>query len=1320
MPQLETALIVKLRDTLPWESALAPKDVQTQIQAGTYSGTYSGTLTMPDLSQPFNQADYQRRDRELAWFDTRTAAAVVEVSIEVGDVWNADVTRPIMQGPQVPHLTYNPQDVSAAGTLSRVVHVKNASIPLDALQVDRDLCGRDILVYETLFQAVANLFEPPPITSSGAAITPVTAWSFAEGTAMRADISSNLALNKPLFKNPDSNLADRDNQLAGYTAQLCQILKNPFAFADRLYVGVYGPDSREVETYTLIEPLFVPGTVYDDGDQVYYLGSYYQVIQGTGSTTDPPITGGIISPAWQLITGPTLRTWTCEPALSDRNRFVYNTSQETLQWFRETASYEHVPQLVALSIPGIFSGQTITTEPEIPERKDGQFWRNKAAHIVPEGAMLVDLVSLDNLASQVQKGFKVTTEGVALTIPSSGSVWFPDPFNPSYPQPIAGGNYRISALVKPSGVLEFPAGENNNNVGGTGGGATLSGYATLTYSLGLPPVGWTLELDYTNLSGSTNGFTVSAQIGNVTIFENAALYFIDANGQPVPNGTLVTSPAFPFQPSGQADVLSLSWTGGTGQLHIRTIRLKTAVPWGHYEIVGNFAGQTGTVDVIGQSGVPGVMNWDFTIAQSPNNAFNLMWNRDSQLPIAFLRMDLGTTSQSTPTPNSQGFENYRQDCLVRAVRSAKQSFNEAFYSNTEVTFNFAGTWDSDSTERWMALIESTEPRLRELKNIPSDSVVPDRQYYVAYGSLTYEGNTYQAGSSFLGNQATSYSWLSNTGQVNQTGAWLRSKATHNGRPCLAPAGVYFDYQAGTMTAAYSPERTTPELVTTQPWMIEQGFYAAQAEFWLPRNIGDIDLISVGGRHPLHPVPVPIGIDVGLIANFRLDESTGFLAHDSSPNQNNFALSNVGGPIWGPGQIGGCYNPNAYNVFYQVASSTLPIFRSLLTGYSISLWFKGITGYAGGYIFAESSTTHSSWMGLYQPPNTNQIAAYLTINGTNRVNAFISSAALLDGNWHHVVLTDTHAVPDSSHNTWTLYVDGVATGSVSYVSSDITPSDFNATALGGAYGSPVFDKWLGSIDEVRLYNRILSTSEITTLYNSGASGILPPSGFDIGMVARWALDETSGNTAYDSTTNANNLSVTPSTFLPSVWGPGHTNNAFTSNGSQGFTPPASPIDLPLYRTTGWATAFWFKAAPAAGTVLGDIWWEFSKTSGNNSNFDLHASNGHVYLVAADSTGTHFINVSTNAVVQDGSWHHIVFSDSSGQLTCYVDNVVDLATSYNPSVVSNYRMDLMSFCCSTNTDYNPSSLRCLNAGVSVDEVRLYNRPLSADDVAQLFAS
>lgn len=824
--QLETALLIRLRDTLRWESALAPVNA---------SGTFSGTLTAPDTErQTFTALDYERRDRELAWLDTRNAAAVVDVSLEVADVWNATALRPRMEGPQVGHIDYQPQDV--ANMLSRVIHVKYASVPIEALRVDRELSGRDVVIYETLFNAVQNLFAAPPISTSGAPSPTVTAWSYAQGTAAQQDINSNLPLDRALFRTPDMNLSDRDNQMAAYVSQLCQVLKNPFAYADRLYVAVYGVDSREVETYTLIEQLFEAGTVYFEGDEIYHNDVIYRVKPGVGTTSDVPWD----SPwAWDIVTTPNKRVWTAEPALSGRNRFVYDVLSQTIQWFRESADVQHIPQLVALAVPGIFSGQTLQVIAQVPERKDGQFWRNKAAHVVPAGGTLSDFRSLDTVAREVQHNFTIQTTGASLPVPVMASVYFPDPVTSSKALPA--GQYRVSALVEPNSIVEIPGGENNQGVGGIASGVTFSGYTSVSYNVGFPPTAWTVEFDYTNLSGSTDGFRVRASIGSSLIFDDTApFYFNDDNGDPLPNGTIVTSPAFPFTGNGSPQVFTLAWTGGTGQLHVRAVRFRsTALNTGRFRISGTLAGQHAFADVIGQNAVPGVLNWDFTVAAPSTTDMTLWYEKAAELPIRFFRMDMAKIGQATATPNSQGFENYRQDCLVRAARSAKQAFTDAYFAGTEAgTFLSAGTiWDVASTERWIATIEQAEPRLRQIENVDANAISPGRTYVVTSGSLIYEGQGYGTGkgSIFIGNQDSVYVWAV-TGNVNQVGAWQKSKSTHNGRPALVPAGVYFDYTYGTATAANPPDLTVPELATLQPWMIELGFYVSQPEFWLPKNV----------------------------------------------------------------------------------------------------------------------------------------------------------------------------------------------------------------------------------------------------------------------------------------------------------------------------------------------------------------------------------------------------------------------------------------------------------------------------------------------------
>lgn len=819
--QLDTALLVTVRDGLRWESALAPV---------TASGTYSGTLYRPDTDGVVKAYEYGQRDRELAWLDTRNAAAVVEVALEVADVWHASANRPRLAGPQIGHFTYTGQDTSGPGLLSKVVHVKNASVPVDALATDADLKGRDTLVYETLYRAVRDLFTRSPITSSGvSSFTDVTAWSLATGTELQKDVSASLPMNRDLFRDPDFNLAERDNQMAGYVATMCQLLKNPFAYANRLYIGIYGVGGREVETYTLTQDKFIPGQAYGDGDEITRDDTTYRVRPGTGTTTNTPWT----SPGqWEAVSA-RKRVWTCEPALPGRNRIVYNIETQELQWFGISTAEIHAPQIVALSIPGIVAGQTITVQPGVPERKDGQFWRRKAALIVPEGGTLLDRSTLQRTETQRTSGFQLQKECVSLTVPSTGLIHFPDQTTGSYPQALPGGFYRAAALVEVNSTVVLRGSQNAQAYSGTLSGVDYPGPRKVSWQVSLPPGQWQVEVDYTNLAGSTDGFQVTCDLDGAVIFDDTVpLTFVDGDGEPLVNGTLKTTAPFLFQPTGQAQVFGLNWSGGNGAFHVRELRFTAQdVTETRIRMSGTLAGSRAVADVVGQNLVPGVIAWDFQAGSNAYDDLRISLENPALLPVRVLQVDVARFGTSEPTPNTQGFEAYRSDCLNRAVRSAQQSFTAAVQAGVDLDFSAeTGVWTPSSTDRWMSTLEQAEPRLRTRSNVQSGFICPDRQYVVAKGSLVYEGNGYAVGSSFIGHVDDVYVWAS-AGTLNQDGAWQPSRATHLGRPALVPAGVYFDYSAGTVAQGYDATYTTPEVATLQPWMIAAGFYTAQSEFW---------------------------------------------------------------------------------------------------------------------------------------------------------------------------------------------------------------------------------------------------------------------------------------------------------------------------------------------------------------------------------------------------------------------------------------------------------------------------------------------------------
>ncbi|HWY74839.1 MAG TPA: immunoglobulin domain-containing protein, partial [Verrucomicrobiae bacterium] len=90
-----------------------------------------------------------------------------------------------------------------------------------------------------------------------------------------------------------------------------------------------------------------------------------------------------------------------------------------------------------------------------------------------------------------------------------------------------------------------------------------------------------------------------------------------------------------------------------------------------------------------------------------------------------------------------------------------------------------------------------------------------------------------------------------------------------------------------------------------------------------------------------------------------------------------------------------------------------------------------------------------------------------------------SAGITDTNFHHVAVT-------KSGSTVVFYIDGTAFPAPAYS----TPFSFGTSAAIGMRADTVNDSFLGSIDEVSVYNRPLAVSEIQTIYYSSSMGKCP--------------------------------------------------------------------------------------------------------------------------------------------------------------------------------------------------------------------------------------
>ncbi len=128
-------------------------------------------------------------------------------------------------------------------------------------------------------------------------------------------------------------------------------------------------------------------------------------------------------------------------------------------------------------------------------------------------------------------------------------------------------------------------------------------------------------------------------------------------------------------------------------------------------------------------------------------------------------------------------------------------------------------------------------------------------------------------------------------------------------------------------------------------------------------------------------------------------------------------------------------------------------------------------------------------------------------------------------WTHLVITYN---ADSVDNNPLIYIQGASVGVTEVTAPEGTRStDVGSNLIIGnqAGDDRTFD---GTIDEMRLYTRILGSTEITANYNGGA-GRYWPSDFR-NLVAWWHMDEGAGSSIYDQTNRGNTGTITSASWV----------------------------------------------------------------------------------------------------------------------------------------------------------------------------------------------
>ncbi len=223
---------------------------------------------------------------------------------------------------------------------------------------------------------------------------------------------------------------------------------------------------------------------------------------------------------------------------------------------------------------------------------------------------------------------------------------------------------------------------------------------------------------------------------------------------------------------------------------------------------------------------------------------------------------------------------------------------------------------------------------------------------------------------------------------------------------------------------------------------------------------------------------------GLLAWYHLDELSGTVAADSSVDgiQNNGTLAGSSLPVWNTGSFDGGlgFNTNGH----------VSIANPIGNDFSFSFWLKTTQvfprvtpAYAGAVIFYSDSPGSAADFviaGTRSTGGTNRITM-MTGNPTAAETNTHGTSSVNNGQWNHVVVTREKASGQVK-----IYVNGnlerTATGTTFTLNSN------PAISIGGTPGAAA-NSFNGSLDEIQIYDRVLTQTEVTEL-GSGPPEVTP--------------------------------------------------------------------------------------------------------------------------------------------------------------------------------------------------------------------------------------
>jgi len=451
-----------------------------------------------------------------------------------------------------------------------------------------------------------------------------------------------------------------------------------------------------------------------------------------------------------------------------------------------------------------------------------------------------------------------------------------------------------------------------------------------------------------------------------------------------------------------------------------------------------------------------------------------------------------------------------------------------------------------------------------------------------------------------------------------------------------------------------------------------------------------------------------------VGYWSFDEGYGTTAHDESSFKNN---GTINGATWKNESeclAGKCLYFDGTDDYVDLGNSNVTQFDGGNYDFSLSAWIKPnsvsnndrtVIGRWG------SIASDQLWILKIESDNASAKWAYHNVSSGGAEYYSVSSptpSSMETNKWYHLTGVKSGTVMN-------LYINGVLVATDNSLNGNIFNGVSNLLLGYGNYS----DNFQGFIDEVKIYDYARTANQIKQDYNSGLAGQSSAKGATAafgsksdkwltdGLVGHWKMDESSWNGTVNEVKDASGNNNHGTAQGGAITGAGKFGNGgnFVNSSSQ-YIYLNNSTNYDLTSSSQMTVSAWVKTPTSIiNNFLGIVKRGNPYAQDASDQYALRSANNMFQFSLGN--GSSYVSINSPTINVD-SWYHLIGVVDSNKAYLYMNGklVGEQSRPSGSTPVSNF-----------------TAIGAMNSNQkywdgNIDEVRIYNRALSPDEVKKLY--